>query len=328
MSPKRSDVVGRLPTSEEIADALEAAGYPLELRVYRQFDDAQMAPVLSFRYRADEADPHTKEIDVLARLNAGGKFVDGEHQAPATISLWIPTEVKRVHNGAFVGIRGKDPSKLQRRHERSVAAGVPSWKVLGSRYDTARDVFIGDGGIAESFDLVNERPYCVQWATVKADKSERRFAGTHDVGCADDLQRLVRSSALLAREITNRFLQFNVEGVATVCPDVTLLWPLLVVDAPLYVYDPAERSLHQTEWFTLRVGADLGGRPYEQPIDIVSAAGVPTIISKYLATGQRLSEWLATKANVLAGAAHGQVIIHRNANPRRPDFISGRSQPE
>jgi len=302
------------PTTNEITDALEAAGYPFELRVYRQFEDAGMDPVFSFRYRADEVSQYTKEIDVLARLHARQQYSDGKYAPTATTTLLFVAEIKRLHRAAFVGFRGEAPTLHQRRCERAApTVGLPSWQVPGVPYDNANDLLIGAGGAAECFDPVNDRPYCVQWATVKPDKKNERFEAVHDEGSAEDLQRLIRSSMLLARETALHMLDFGVRTAETqaLCPEMTFYWPLFVVDAPLHVYDPANRSLVETDWFTLRVGTDLSGKAYYRPIDVVSASGLATIITHYKLTRDRLADWLKTRARDVAGAAHGQVILHR-----------------
>lgn len=315
-SPKMSS---RPPTEAEIVDALESAGYPFELRVYREYEAAEMDPVLSFRCRADEDDPQTKEIDVVARLHARQQYPDGQYTPTATVSLLFFTEVKKVHQGAFVAIRGADPSQHERRVQRTAPAiGLPCWQVSDVPYDSAGDLLIGTGGLAECFDPMNARPYCVQWATVKTHKSEKRFEAAHDNGCSEDFQRLIRSTTLLARDNTLHLLDFGVRthGQQALNPTTMFYWPLLVLDTPVYTYDPATRKLEPNDWITLSVGADLGGRAYHRPIDVVSAAGLATIIEAYKRTRDRIGQWLETNARQIGAAAHGQVLLHRERRLR------------
>ena len=77
---------------------LEGSGYPLELRVYRTFEEAAMDPVLSFRYRGAEDDPRR---GAAKSLDAAKPRVE----VSVSRSLINPEE-----DSAVPGVQNLDPS--------------------------------------------------------------------------------------------------------------------------------------------------------------------------------------------------------------------------
>jgi hypothetical protein len=298
------------PSANEIKEALEGSGYPLELRVFAELKELGMDPVFGQRVRIDES-PRTKELDILASKEV--MFSQPERQRSARASLRLFVQVKRFPEGAIVGFVSEPPSESELRSLRSRVAGLPSCGVHPADTGAAAALL---APIVAAFEPLNEGPFCSQWAVVRRSRSggaKPPFACDHEDGAFEDMATLVQAGLLAAREYTT-FRLTNPD--ANPLPDLHFYLPTLVVSGPAFVYDVASRDLREVDRFLLLVAIDAMGVPQRGLIDVVSAGALRSLVARYDSVASAVDPALRTNARHLAEVGYAQADAFKTSEPR------------
>jgi hypothetical protein len=324
VSPKQPQTPPAPLTDVELIKVIQASGYPLEMALYDEFEQAGMDPALGLIMRTSAPNgttTTTHEIDLMARL--GKPKILGKLIATASVTAWI--DAKQLPMLAhFVGILGVQPNPHERRVNRSIYSGCPSFQVL-EREEPNTQLFIGPGGFSETLDpLSDNAPLCVHWGIAKPDGSGQNWklsgdGGALPAGVKDDrfyqsMSKLVAAVVWHERE-TSEYFENGVDVNMVPLPALFVLCPTLIVDTPtLPVYDAKTQTITHVDWFMLRWGAEINGKVHYRIIDIVTRAGVQGMIARYKKTEEALAAAIAKHGNALAEA--GRAI--RGAKLRSP----------
>lgn len=294
-------------TDQEIAAGLEAAGYPLELRIFEELRAQGMAPVFGFRSKVEDGDVPTKDIDILAREHI---VVQRENGSPAFAQLKAMIAVKKIHDGAFVGFTStKPPSSAEIRALRARAGGLPHWRAIPQDgFDAYGDHFHGPEGIGATLEGLHGGPICIQWTVVKrSEKHNGEARADQEKGVYDDVATTIRSSAIQARDVTLHLLSLDRDQSK---PNLHFYFPTLVLEAPLRAYDPTTRTLTSVDALAVKVVMDthLGATPVL--VDVVSSTAIQAFVERYRGAGKAMKAWLETNALVLGVAGIQQHDEH------------------
>jgi hypothetical protein len=298
-------------TDPELIKVIQASGYPLEMALYEQFDKAGMDPALGLIMRTSEPNgttASTHEIDLMARV--GKPKILGQLIASATVTAWIDAKQPPAPSH-FVGILGVQPNQHERRANRSIFEGCPSFQVL-EREEPNTQLFLGSGGLSEALDpLSDNAPLCVHWGIAKPDGNGvwklsgdggQLLTGVKDDRFYQSMSKLVAAVVWHERE-TSEFFENGVDLNMAPLPGLFVLCPTLIVDTPsLPVYDAKTQAVTHVDWFMLRWGAEINGRVHYRIIDIVTTAGVPAMIARYKKTEEALMAAITKHGHALAEA--------------------------
>ena len=304
------------PNDADVIDALEKAGFPLELRIFRAFEQEGFDPVMPFRSRID-SERRTKEIDVLGALNHPGSFVEAGEVLASRIALKVFVQAKRLHDQVVVGLRGPVRDDYGLRVARSHVAGLPSWGT-GVGRDLAQNLVIGQGGFVEAFAPLTEAPQCVHWSTVRLlNKDGWHYRAEHEAGFAEDLQTLIGAMIWQEREWSTYLLDNVATGNIKLTINCMFLQPLMVVDAPICVFDSVAggNRLVPVDWLTVHVGDDIDGEVVHRSVDVVSEAGLGAMIQRYRSVFEHLKVTAETNKHAWIMAAVGEVKIRQRNRP-------------
>jgi hypothetical protein len=290
---------------------IQASGYPLEMALYDQFEQAGMDPSLGLimRLRDPGGDAtSTHEIDLTARV--GHNNTSGQFLAHAGATAWI--DAKQLHEPArLVGILGVQPTQHERRANRSIYEGCPSFQVL-DRQEPNTTLFLGAGGFSEALDPLSDAPLCVHWGIAKPDANGQNWklggdGGALPPGVRDDrfyqsMSKLVAAVVWHERD-TSEFFENGVDQNMSPMPSLAINCPTLIVDTPsLPLYEVKAQSIKHVDWFMLRWGAEINGKIHYRVIDIVTTAGVPAMIARYKKTAEALKEALTKHQHAFRAA--------------------------
>jgi len=272
------------PLPEEIQGALEAAGYPFELRVFSQLKARGMSPAFGLRMRVDET-AETRELDIRAhRLTQGSS------------ALFALMQVKRLPEGALVGFLGEPPHKGWMRFQRARCGGTPSFWLSPATENMHGNIMTGDDGLGPAFDRFGVHPSCVQWCVVQRHRDKGRpLMADHPPGVWEDIATLVRAKTWTAFDTSTRHLREPLlHGAVT----LYFWFPALVIDAPLYTYEAGTRGLTPVERLTLSVSVDTVNGVAAEYVDVVSLRGLDSLVDDYIAAAAdidvRLTDHIAT----------------------------------
>jgi hypothetical protein len=317
--PKPEQVSAATPITEsDVRAAIEAAGYPLEVKLFHEFAVNEMDPVLGHRMRVRDdtgsGDPTSREIDLLASVRTS---IVGDGQVSA-FNVTAVIDAKLLHEPArFVAVVGDQPSEHERRVARSYFFGRPSFRVLLQDEGSYSDCFIGEAGVADALDPLSAGTFCVHWAIVKREQKNQFEAwAKHDEGFQDAIKTVVEAAVWNERS----FSQFSL-GLgdnATPVPDLRIYCPTIIVGTPtLYMYDVKDGSISQTDWLMLRMNFDVGGHVVNRVVDIVATGGVPGMIARYKAAKELGKATLAQHGNSLRAVVWAQ--RRRERKSQRPE---------
>jgi hypothetical protein len=279
------------PDEGEIKNALEGAGYPFEMRVYEQLRAGGMDPIFGCRARTDPDDATTIEIDIIGRAHVA---YAREGVAPS-VQILALIQAKKIHDGCIVGFLEKERTSGNTAGRVPTVGGLPSYRVLEApNYNAHADMIVGPGGLHAGLEPLTNVPHCVQWTVAKRVDKPNEIRGEvradHEKGTFEDLAGLVRASECLARE--HSLFRLRGSKLAGPRPDMHVHMPTIVVDAPLYTYDVHSKTLEQTDWFSVTIAIDTFRGTQRRLIDVVSHAGVPSLIDAYQRVGARLKQTL------------------------------------
>jgi hypothetical protein len=300
----------RKPISDtELTAALEASGFPLELKLFHQFAAAGMDPVLGHRLRVREpveGKPSSHEVDLMARVDASLPGIEYSPHAAAIALI----DAKKLHDPArFVGIVGEAPTLIERRVMRSFFFGCPSFRVTTGRQEAYGHLFIGDGGFSESLDLLTGGPVCAHWTIVKREKDEDGGYPARTNGDGKEQNRYYQAMhTLVSMAVWNE--RESSEHSAGLRPDtrplpqIMVYCPTLIVDTPsLCMYDPKTGQLEQVDRLMIRMMYDVDNAVHSRIVDVVSTGGVAAMIERYKATGDLMRLGLARQGGALNAIA-------------------------
>jgi hypothetical protein len=287
------------PQQSELLEALEAdSGYPLEVRVWEIFRDAGLYPNFGKRARVSEDPSVTKEIDLVAQR------ASVDHNSRARGETWFYVQCKKLREGGIVGF-SYPPSVsmglMQRRFARTHLSGRPDGTIPSEHWIRNRDVVVGDAGLGAAFDALNEAPFCIQWCVAYRDGQGRVQLGQeHRVWEA--IADTVRACCWAEREVRLAYEQDD--GLT---PALFLHLPILVIDAPLWTYDVAQKVLTPTESLAVVVSVDTSfAGVHSSVVDIVTATGLPTYVGKQKRAMELFGERIASHATELVAAIREQ----------------------
>lgn len=301
-------------TDQEIAVGLEAAGYPLELRIFEELRDRGMDPVFGFRSKVEDGDVPTKDIDILAREHIVIQRANG---SPAFAQLKAMIAVKKIHDGAFIGFTSTEPpTSAEIRSLRARVGGLPHWRAIPQEgFDAYGEHFHGADGIGATLEGLHAGPICIQWTVVKrSEKHNGEARADQEKGVYDDVATTIRSSAIQARDVTLHLLSLGRDQSK---PNLHFFFPTLVLDAPLRTYDPTTRTLTSVDALAVKVVMDthLGVTPVL--VDVVSSTALQAFVERYRAAGKAMRAWLEANALVLGVAGVQQHDEHTEAVKER-----------
>jgi hypothetical protein len=264
------------PLPQQVQAAVEAAGYPVELRVFNRLKVREMSPAFGLRMRVDETE-ETREIDIRAH-----------RLTKRTSGLLALIQVKRLPEGAFVGFLGEQPSPGWIRFQRARCGGAPSYWISPAQDNSHGRIMTGDEGFGPAFDRFGEHPTCAQWCVVQRQKDrERPFFADHHTRIWEDLATLVRAKTRSGHDISNRYLRDELQENFV---NLYFWFPALVVDAPLYTYDVGTQVLAPVERLTLSVSVDTFAGVVNEYVDVVTLGGLESLVDDYIATARDLEE--------------------------------------
>lgn len=303
---KPQSKMGTALSDDEIHQALEGAGYPLELRLYELLKEGGMDPRFGFRTKLADSDVVTREVDLLASRHIC--FPDTGREKATSALLTAVIQAKKIHDACVVGFRGSDQPLAQdlRSFRSSAMAGLPFWRALDDgQYDGhVGDEFYSERGLGAAFDHLSGAPVCIQWTVVKrVEKYAGAARAEQEAGVFDDIATSVRACMFMARDFTRFVLTRS--SISDLLPQLNFYVPVLIVDAPLRVYDAANQTLSSVDWFTARVTIDTCRGNTPALVDVVSASAVPALMKRFADAADALEQRLRARGANLAlmGAA-------------------------
>jgi len=303
---KQPETSSRPISDTELVDALDAAGYPLEIEVFKKLKDAELSPVLGMRVKVRDDGGSggftTSEIDLLAQKHIHMKPSALVHGV--TVRQRSMIDVKKVHAPrAFAGICGVDRDPPEKRSLRCRVGGAPAWDLFSRRKgdDTA---WVGPDGFATCLDPMNQGAWCVQWAVVDRRKNKRNSkewpaVATHEEGFHDAFMTLDRAS-LEANRSWTEFLANQEEENHYPEINIALNMTTIVLDTPcLYALDPLSRKLTPTQWLTIERYTEHRGAVRRSITDVICLKSLQLWIDAMKETSVRIERWLEENADGL-----------------------------
>lgn len=294
----------------DLIQVIQGSGYPLEVSLYEQAEQAGMDPSIGLLMRLRDPEGEiasTHEIDLMARVGFHETF--GDMPAHAGVNAWI--DAKQLHEpGRFIGILGVQPNQHERRVSRSFYTGCPSFRVL-QRVEPNIGLFLSDGGVSEALDALSTAPLCVHWGVAKPDgQGTWKLSGdggplppnVKDDRFYQSMSKLVAAVVWHERD-ASEFFENGTDVNLSPLPSLAVQCPTLIIETPsLPLYDAKAKSLTHVDWFMLRWGAEINGNIHCRIIDIVTVKGVPEMIARYKKTEQALREAFPKHARALRDA--------------------------
>jgi hypothetical protein len=278
------------PSSEEVTAALEAAGYPFEIRLFDKLRTGGMDPVFGHRIKKDaENESATTEIDVIARAHV---CYPGKNLA-VNVQLLALIQAKKIHAGGIVGFRdGVGPASCSSSSRVAVVGGLPCWGLLGARYNAHTELMTGAHGLHAGL-LGFQVPHCIQWTTVRRQQKGPHIGemrAEHEQGVFEDFASVVQASESMSRDISIFLLKRpDFDGSHL---DLYLYQPTIFVDAPLWLYDATSKKLESTNWFSVGIAIDSSQGMIRREVDVVSVGGVDEFVAVYAGAGRALKAQL------------------------------------
>lgn len=248
-------------TSNEIQDAIEASGYPVEIELLRELREARVQSALGVRYEV--APREFKEIDVSAHFYPA---VEDEEDVDVVFTLLL--EVKRLPiDTAFVGVMGhqmKGPAQLG--HRLRLTGSITYDDV--AREPDVQDLLRREGDpFHECMRPFHGLPQCAHWAIARRKKDGQGVFASGDEHYFEDFSTLVRAREMLAAEGERDRLR-RPEPTGALLSAVVVA---LVVDAPcLHLYNPMEKKLVQVPALSVFQSFDTAEGPRHAFIDCVA----------------------------------------------------------
>lgn len=257
----------------EIREAIEGAGYAVEIELLNEMKQAGFPGAIGIRYAV--APTKYQEIDLMGRLHAKARAADGAGPVFSVFTLLI--QVKRPSGpAAFVGIRGNELPESDRLVPRLGLVG--SVMAEDAETEGVADLIFGEGptptdgpskGLACSMGPFGALPTCVHWAIARRKKSELGnwvpwAAG--EKGFFDDFEGLVQVREMQKANARERRLRDRVY-----LPRVGQYVLCMVVDSPtLSLYDPVAGTLESVSELSISKGFDTVHGPVYPYIDVVA----------------------------------------------------------
>ncbi len=288
MAKRKEDVAksGDIKPHEAQA-ALEAAGYPLEMRLYHHLSRAGFTTRFGERARLDATT--TKEIDVVAQLSFSASYPENGHDRRGQLIVQVFVQAKKLHDACFTGMPGESRGHADARMGRVPrVGGLPSARVVLGQ-DLKRLLF-PPGNLLEPLDRLNDAPWCIQWSVTKRrpKDNERPYLTHHDEQVYEDLATLVRATAVRLQSISVRQLEKGLNGDPM--PVLVLAMPVLVVETPLYTYDVATGAIEIVDRLTLDLNVDHGAWVLNQAVEVVTPAGFDRMTQRWKELHLAMSE--------------------------------------
>jgi hypothetical protein len=289
-------------TDANILEALAASGYPLELHLRHQLEDAGWHVSLGRRVPLAEG---TREFDLIVTKSRDVWL--GTYRVRVGVHLLI--EVKKLHKPlAFVGIHGRRP--LAPIHGWIRLGGVPSLRSL-SATDGApyyRTEF------AELFADLEAPVSCPHWAVVRPDESKSPpFVASGNSELYGDLAGLAEGQNLLMDVLSRRVVESDKQETS-----VVLSVAMLVLDADRFVlYDSDQDLLVDSERALIQQSFEVDGSGHSASIEVVSAPGIIRAAERWDAALGKLASWIDANKNTFSVVAEGLKKNAREEMERR-----------
>lgn len=298
-------------TEEKIREAIRRSGYPLEIRLAKQFEDAKMEPILGWRVGSPRT-PNLRDMDLLVALNEPRIYEVFEENQKVTgvlqMSMHAMIQVKGMPAGmAFVGFPWRQPTTHEARVMRSFTGGCPASRARSYDFGWNAISTGGDDSVIAALDPLNESAtVCHQWSVVhmpggrKAANSgiPAEYRAEHLTDYADDISNVAEATEWLLRERTTP----SKDG------QVSFIYPTLIVGTPsLYLFDVHSGTLRTTDWLIYEGTFDFGeGRAETRYVDVVTEAGVPKMIERHKRAFAEMVERLTLRAGEIRASAKNQ----------------------
>lgn len=287
----------------DIKAALEASGYPVEMKLAQLLAASGWSPVQGHLCKVADDDSR-REIDLLASRSRHlrGALVDGTYES-VDYSIRLMMGVKKLHQPSwFVGILGEQLDRMNRRNLRIQAlGGLPSHAVIRA-VDTSLlpSMLITDDQLGCAFDFDEGVPLCSHYAIARRKaKTFEPWAdgGSDEPGKGERYYDDIRTTSLArffeARDWAAFLLTRRPKNMAY----LSVHQPVLVIETPrLYVYEPITGTLRPTDRLALRTmfEAVRGLPPVPGIVDVMTPAGV----HGYLEDVARCQDAAAEKVDV------------------------------
>jgi hypothetical protein len=273
-----------------IRQALEASGYPLEVRLFAELASLRVEPGLGLLVSVSDGGP-LREVDLTARLHRFGTSTvvrDGETQHRSLrVERRLLIGVKKLQKPRrFVGIEGNQPNPLSRRNLRGqILGGLPSRGVSEVVARTGVEELLLQTGFGSLLDVGVNVPTCVHWAITRWRRREKEMEPYADSGqdaTGDRYFKDLETTCLAAFALSQAVTMESLDPDRMLHAMVVSYQPVLVIDTPeLYLYDPTTKKLRRTDWLTLQRGFKVPGleRAVHWMIDVLT----PKAVARYIA---------------------------------------------
>jgi hypothetical protein len=279
---KKPDMTTRQLDENQIREALEKSGYPLEIRLRKVFAEAGLNPKLGSLRATDAAGEELHEIDLTLERVHDVKMIG----TTADVGIHAFVAAKKLPEGsALVGIVADD-ERLLEPVQRPSFAGDPAWPRPNSWSGSGRGaLFTGTQGLVNALHGFFHAPICAIQTRVTMNENGSKVSAAGDAVYFKALSDTVRA-------IHFRDLRFTASMRRGGGVHIRYFHPALVVETNhLYVYSVHDRSLKSVPRFILVQEFDAkDGSAILRPIEIVRADGAQEFADRLHAAAEAFAE--------------------------------------
>jgi hypothetical protein len=241
-------------TQEEIVEAINHGGYPLEVRLRHALSAGGMHPQLGAWMPVSGNSEQRAEIDLIAQFNA--------RASSANLGVYFFIEAKNLGApGCMVGISDAVMSQENLAHNMM-------W--LHGHLDKLDELQVRMT-LAKGLEPLASGAQCVHWTIVRRDK--KAVKAESDNRYAESMRAVVRATYWHAME-WREFLKRERIG-----NDLRAFLPILVVDTEhLYTYSPVTGEFCAVDQFHLLQTWDVGGTPHSGCLTVLAARAINKFI--------------------------------------------------